>query len=235
YLEYLPTSCIVPIESELSEQSSEISDLFTETSELNNEIIIQMYQIMRLFEQSSEQQSEINVINSDIEFQSSEISDLFSITSEQGIQISDLDVGLISLDQVVNQLSENLILFTNAGKIVDEVLRILHLFKAVLIILKILQHVVKTIAPLSELTIISDVGNTLDEILGMTSEAIFYYTSELDVEGIIQHLVNWLNSLLGVNLSVSASSSQSNQSSNSESSQNSNNSGGLLGGILGGL
>ncbi|MCY0880544.1 MAG: hypothetical protein OWS74_00975, partial [Firmicutes bacterium] len=179
YLEYLPTSCIVPIESELSEQSSEIGELFTQTSEL------------------------------------------FIETN--------------SLDQIVNQLSENLILFTNAGEIVNEVLKIAHLFEAVLIILKILQHVVKTITPASELTIVSDVGSTLDEILGMTSEAIFTYTSELNVEGTIQQLVNLLNNLLGINVSVSVESSQSSQSSNSESSQSSSQSSNSGGGLLGGL
>ncbi|ALG96792.1 hypothetical protein [Acidianus bottle-shaped virus 2 strain ABV2] len=178
YLEYFPTSYLEPIYSELNVQSSEIGELFTQSSEL------------------------------------------FIETN--------------SLNQELAQLSENLILFTNAGQIVNEILKITHLFKAVLIVLKILQHVVKTISPVSELTILSDVGHTLDEILGMASEAITAYTSEFDTKiSKIDHELLEIASELDTKISeiIPNINSESSESSSSESSQSSNNSGGLLGGL----
>ncbi|ABP73436.1 hypothetical protein [Acidianus bottle-shaped virus] len=204
YLNYLPASPLVPIYSELSEQSSEISELFIQTSELSDDVLALMAQIVKIYYQLSEQQSEISELNIESLIHSSEITQLFFITSEQSFQISDLFTETSEIIFNLDQLSENLILFTNAGQIINNFLKMVHLFKAVLIILKILQHAVKTIAPVSELGILTDLGQLLDNILGMTSESIFYYTSELDIRGIIQTLVNLINQLLGINITLSS-------------------------------
>lgn len=129
---------------------------------------------------------------------------------------------IVPIVSEIDQLSENLILFTDGGKIVNEVLSILMVLKSVIITLKILQHVIKAIAPTSDLVVLSDVGDVLNSVLGITSEGISNVSDVLTVGDLLNTLTELLNNLLKIKLPIMSESSSSSQSSSQSSSNNNN-------------